>query len=46
MQKEQFYMSNATGEITFDHNEAVEWYRNGDEISIYKNGEVRAAWVY
>ena len=29
-----FYCNLTTGEITESHREAVEWYRNGDEVAV------------
>ena len=45
MSWEKYYMNRSTGEITEDHREAVEWYRNGDEVEIWKNGKMVLAWV-
>lgn len=30
------YMNLSTGEITFTHRTAVEWYRAGDEVEVTK----------
>lgn len=36
---DKYYVNCNTGEITFDHYIAMEWYRNGDEIEIWRNGK-------
>lgn len=42
----QYYINMETGETTENHNEAVEWYRNGATIGIWKNGKIRCTWVH
>lgn len=42
---DKYYLDRVTGEITWDHTEAVSWYRNGDEVEIWKNGKMVLAWV-
>ena len=41
----KFYLNRSTGEITENHHEAMEWYRNGCEIEIWKDGKMVIAWV-
>lgn len=41
---DKFYYNRSTGEITESHREAVEWYRKGIEVEIWKNGRMILAW--
>lgn len=41
-----WYMDRATGEITQSHKEAMEWYRVGDGVSIYKDGDFKIYWEH
>ena len=46
------YVNLTTGEVTFSHTTAMEWYRGGDEISLQSYSEVlgekieRLRWVH
>lgn len=40
----KYYLNRSTGEVTEDHRTAVEWYRNGDIVEIWKNGKFCVAW--
>ena len=45
-----YYMNNGTGEITENHGEAMKWFRDGNEITLYSrdtNGNFiqRTSWV-
>lgn len=42
----QYYMNLLTGEITESHREAVEWYRTGINVAVYKNGIKRLEWFH
>lgn len=35
--KSIFYMNKATGEITFNHGEAVDWYSSGVNVGVMNN---------
>lgn len=39
-----YYMDMETGEITENHNEAVEWSRHGVKVGLFKNGKLRMIW--
>lgn len=39
-----YYMNMETGEITENHNEAVEWTRQNINVGLYKNGKLRMIW--
>ena len=43
---DKFYLNRDTGEITWNHTQAVEWYRGGAEIEIWRNGKMVLAWVF
>ena len=43
---EKFYLNRRTGEITEIHKIAVEWYRAGDEVEIWRNGKRALVWVF
>lgn len=40
------YMNDDTGEVTDSHDEAVQWFRDGDEVIVYLNGEEKTRWVH
>jgi hypothetical protein len=46
------YVNLSTGEVTYSHATAMEWYREGDEISLQSYSEVlgekieRLRWVH
>ena len=45
-----YYMNNSTGEITENHGEAMKWFRDGNEITLYSrdtNGNFiqRTSWI-
>jgi len=44
--REVFYLNRATGEVTENHNEAVDWYRQGMEVEVYCNGKFSIAWEF
>lgn len=44
MKKGQWFMNDENGVITNIHREAVEWYRQGANISIWINGVVVCRW--
>ena len=39
------YINMSTGEVTENHNTAMEWYREGDEISIVSWSDVLQDWI-
>lgn len=39
-----YYMNMETGEITENHNEAVEWTRQNINVGLYKNGKLKMIW--
>lgn len=43
---DKFYVNRVTGEITWNHAEAVSWYRDGDEVEIWKGDKVVLSWVF
>ena len=45
MRKIEYYNRN-TGEITEDHRTACVWYRDGDEVTVLLNGEIRCYWAH
>ena len=44
-ERKKEYVNRSTGEVTESHSEAMEWYREGDEVEIYVNGHFAIAWV-
>lgn len=46
MKKGQWFMNEVTGEVTNIHREAVEWYRQGIDVSIWINGVVVCRWSH
>lgn len=40
------YQNEATGEVTYDHKEAVGWFNEGDDVSIWTAGSRRTAWIH
>lgn len=42
----KFYLNRETGEITWNHTEAVEWYRAGVEVEIWRDGKMILAWEF
>lgn len=42
---DKYYLDRVTGEMTWDHAEAVSWYRENHEVEIWKNGKMVLAWV-
>lgn len=44
MKRGQYFMNEVTGEVTNIHWEAVEWYRQGIDVSIWINGVVVCRW--
>jgi hypothetical protein len=43
---EKYYESMVTGEITDSHRKAMEWFRKGDDISIYSYSEKSDKWIF
>ena len=45
-----FYCNLSTGELTENHREAVEWYRNGEEVSVLQKRDgvltERTRWTF
>ena len=39
------YMNRSTGEVTDRHYIAMDWYRDGDEVSLITYSEVLGEWV-
>lgn len=39
------YINMSTGEVTENHSTAMEWYREGDEISIVSWSDVCQEWI-
>ena len=44
MDMSKYYLNTSTGEITNSHEQAVEWYREGIEIEIYRDGKKVLTW--
>lgn len=42
---DKYYQNCDTGEITENHTTAVEWYREGSQVEIWRNGKVVCTWV-
>jgi len=42
----KYYLNRDTGEMTWNHAEAVEWYRSGVEVEIWKDEKMVLAWVF
>lgn len=45
-----YYINNTTGEITENHGEAMKWFRDGNEITLYSrnadgNFIQRTSWI-
>ena len=40
------YVSLCTGWVTTDHREAVEWFRNGEDVAVRLNGERVTTWEH
>lgn len=38
------YVNRNTGEVTSIHGLAMAWYRNGDEVDIYRDGKFIMGW--
>lgn len=36
----KYYKNCATGEITENHDTAMDWYRQDDPVEVYKNGKM------
>lgn len=45
MKREQYYKNKRTGERTESQREAMEWYRNKDEIEVWYYSETLAEWI-
>lgn len=51
-QNETNYINTQTGELTTNHNEAMEWYREGIEVEVWTWSETlgemvnRVTWVH
>ncbi len=45
-ENDKYYYNTQTGEITESHDEAMEWYRSGIEVEIWRNGKRVLSWVY
>ena len=39
------YMNRSTGELTDNHEIAMDWYRNGAEVGLITYSEVLGEWV-
>lgn len=40
------YVNGETGEVVSDRREAIEWYRAGDSVTIYRDGKPAITWVH
>ena len=40
----EYYINRKTGEVTESHAEAVEWYRNGAQVELYRYGKLCMIW--
>lgn len=40
------FQNEATGEVTYDHKEAVGWYNDGDRVSVWTAGTRRTTWSH
>jgi hypothetical protein len=45
MNREQYYKNKRTGERTDSHKQAMEWYRNHDEIEVWYFSETCGEWL-
>lgn len=45
MRKIEYFNEN-TGEITEAHRDAVQWYRDGDAVTVLLNGKAAVRWVH
>lgn len=45
MNNSKYYLNCETGEITYSHKEAMEWYRDGSQIEIWRNGKIVLKWL-
>lgn len=43
---DKYYLNRETGEITENHREAIEWYRNGIEVEIWVSGKMVLSWEF
>lgn len=44
--QDKYYLNCVTGEITFNHSTAVEWYREGNAVQIWRNGKMVLSWEF
>ena len=42
----KYYMNLSTGEVTWSHEDAVCWYRAGDQVAIYRDGKEVLRWEF
>lgn len=42
---DKYYKNCDTGEITESHATAMEWYRGGSQIEIWRNGKIVLKWL-
>lgn len=42
---DKYYKNCDTGEITENHATAMEWYRSGSQIEIWRNGKIVLKWL-
>lgn len=42
----KYYVNMMTGEVTENHREAVEWFRNGEDVAIYLHGSRVCIWEH
>lgn len=45
MKQDKYYLNCDTGEITFEHRTAMEWYREGTGVEIWLNGKMCLKWL-
>lgn len=41
----KYYLNRSTGEVSESHAEAMSWYRAGDEVEVWKDGEMIFAFL-
>ena len=44
--QDKYYLNCTTGEITFNHAVAVNWYREGNSVQIWSNGKMVLSWEF
>ena len=42
----EYYVNSSTGEATTEHYIAMEWFRAGDNVTLYARGTARLTWEH